>query len=319
MSWSRACCTLLMSLSVVACSGDGDASDPSSTGSDPETTAGVGDSSSDGSSLGNDTTAGESSSGDSSTGSDPGTIETGAVCALDERIGLVEIWSTGGVGSVRATIYDRPDPWIGPAELQNSTCAFHRFSTASCGACEGGQVCSFEGDCVPARLAQTDAVLEVTGAGDTVSLSADPITGALYGDVDGEAALALRLRYGDVDLELPALTFAPALEGLAVVGEGDSSAPESVDTSWTPRDDGSRVRTVIPINHHAGGPTFTACDVPAAVGNFHADADMLVPLATITGLEFQGIDISQTAAAHTEAGCIEFRVGRQVPDGVTWL
>lgn len=320
MSWSRRSLSWVFSLSLVACSGDDGAADPSTTGTDPDTSAGTdpsatssGGGSTDGSSSGEPTTAGESSTGDA-----PITIEPGAVCALGERIGLVEIWSGGGVGSVSGTIYDKADPWIGPAELENASCAFHRFSTTSCGTCEGDEVCSFDGECVAPRLAHTDAVLDVTAAGETVSITADPITGMLYGDVDGDADLVLRLRYGDVDVELPAVAYAPAPEGLVVVGEGDAMAPESVDASWTPRDDGSRVRTVIPINHHAAGPTFTACDVPTNAGNLHADAGMLVPLATITGLEFQGLDVSHTAAVHLDAGCIEFRIGHQLPGDVTW-
>jgi hypothetical protein len=315
-SWVLSSC--LSSSWVVACSGDDGAADPSTTGSDPDTSAGTNPTAETSAGDSGTSTDATTTAADSSTGDPVVMIEPGAVCPLDGRIGLVEIWSADGVGSVRGTIYDRPDPWIGPAELQNASCAFHRFSTTSCGPCDGDDVCSFEGECVAPRLAHTDAVLDVTIDGDTVSLAADPITGALFGDVDGEADVVLRLRFGDVDLELPALAYAPAPEGLTVVGEGDATTPVSVDASWTPRDDGSRVRTVIPINHHAGGPTFTACDVPTNTGNLHADAGMLVPLATITGLEFQGLDVSQTAAAHIDAGCVEFRIGRQVHDGVTW-
>lgn len=325
VSWSRRSVSWVLSLSVVACGGDDGAADPSTTGTDPGTSTGTDPSasssygeSSDGGSSDGTSSADSTTADDSSTGDAPVTIEPGAVCPLTERIGLVEIWSAGGVGSVRGTIYDKPDPWIGPAELENGSCAFHHFVPTSCGTCEGDEVCSVDGECVAPRLAYTDATLDVTAAGDTVSLTADPITGALFGDVDGAAELVLRLRYGDVDLELPPLAYAPAVDGLVVAGEGDSMMPESVDASWTPRDDGSRVRTVIPINHHAAGPTFTACDVPTSTGNLHADAGMLVPLATITGLEFQGLDVSQTAAAHLDAGCIEFRVGQQLPEGVTW-
>jgi hypothetical protein len=234
------------------------------------------------------------------------------VCPLTERIGEVTVWLGGGQASLYGVVWDRPDPWIGPAELETSTCAFHRFATDSCGACEPDEVCGFEGACVAQRVAFTDAEIDVTANGTTETIVADGITGQLYGEVgDGDADVALTLRFGGEEIVVPALPFATPIDDLAITGEGDSCTPLGLDATWTPRDDGSRVRTVIPINHHAAGPTFTVCDVPATEGAFAADAEMLQPLAVITCLEFQGIDIAQTAAATTPLGCIDFRVGVQ--------
>lgn len=289
-------------------------SDPSGDPSgDPTSTT------SDSTTMSDDTSPTDDTAPTDDTGEIPD-IEVGAVCALDERIGLVQIWHEGETAMVYGVVYDGPDPWIGPPELTNETCAFHRFSPSSCGACDPGQVCAFSGDCVDARLAITDALLDVTSGGETTNIVADPITGDLYGPLlaTGDDA-TVRLRAGGIDVELPALAFAPELEGVAIGGEGDTTTPEILHAVWTPRDDGSRVRTVIPINHHAGGPTFTVCDVPAVGGTFHADGEMLQPLATMTGLEFQNLDVSQTAAVHTSAGCIDVRVGRQIYVSIEWL
>ncbi len=65
--------------------------------------------------------------------------------------------------------------------------------------------------------------------------------------------------------------------------------------------------THIPINHHAGGPTFTECWVEASVHTLQVPGAMLVPLAVETGLEFQGVEHVQVAAAETPAGCVELR------------
>jgi len=70
---------------------------------------------------------------------------------------------------------------------------------------------------------------------------------------------------------------------------------------------GSHVYTLIPINHHAGGPTFTRCVVDAAQGSFLVGEAMLKPLAVGTGLEFQSIAHVRFAAAETPKGCVEFR------------
>ena len=80
-----------------------------------------------------------------------------------------------------------------------------------------------------------------------------------------------------------------------------------------PAKDGAFVRTTIPINHHAGGPTFTECAAPDGSGAFHADAAMINPLAVKTGLEFQGVEHVFVAAAVTPQGCVEFRFGTKIP------
>ena len=93
--------------------------------------------------------------------------------------------------------------------------------------------------------------------------------------------------------------------------EGDSMAPGALDLSWTPQADGALVTTLISINHHAAGPTLTACAAATAAGNLRADAEMIDPLAVVTGLEFQGANHVNVAAAWTEEGCVELRYGTQ--------
>ena len=91
----------------------------------------------------------------------------------------------------------------------------------------------------------------------------------------------------------------------AVAGGLDS--PTALDLTWTPPADAGTVLTRIPINHHAGGPTFTDCAANASAGTLHVAGAMLTPLAVSTGLEFQGIAHAQSAAVETPQGCIEVR------------
>jgi hypothetical protein len=91
--------------------------------------------------------------------------------------------------------------------------------------------------------------------------------------------------------------------------DGGSDSPDGLAISWTPAPTGALVFTLIPINHHAGGPTYTECAVDAAVGSMHVPGEMLKPLAVSTGLEFQGVDHVRFAAAQTPDGCVEFRFG----------
>lgn len=249
----------------------------------------------------------------------PSAITLGAACDPTTRVGEVGIWTSGFDPELGGTVYDAPDPWIGPAELATETCAFHRFSTTSCGDCDDDETCSFAGICVPQRHARTDLELDVEVDGALQTFTADPITGMVYGPVGTiDASFTLTLRYAGQAIALPALTLARMPPDLRVVGEGDSMAPGAIDASWTPIAEGSRVRTVIPINHHAAGPTFTSCDAPGPLGSFHADAAMIQPLAVVTGVEFQGVDAANTAAVETPEGCLEIRLGERQYTSVEW-
>jgi len=120
--------------------------------------------------------------------------------------------------------------------------------------------------------------------------------------------------WGETEVELEAMPVASGeLADVAIDTESDEyDMPGALDATWQPADDGAFVRSRIPINHHAGGPTFTECRAPTSAGAFHADANMVNPLAVQTGLEFQGIDHVFIAAARTPQGCIEFRFGTPI-------
>lgn len=249
----------------------------------------------------------------------PGTVVLGERCPLLERIGEVTLWGSGTDAYLGARIFDRPDPWYGPPELETASCAFHRFSTTSCGTCDAGDICGFEGECVPERRAYTDATLDVTVDGVTQTFTADPTTGDLYGTAGLVSdRYTLTLTFDGQRIEVPEMGLAQGLPDVAVVAEGDSMAPGDLVATWTPPTDGGRVGTTIRINHHAAGPTFTQCDVDGDVGHFEADAAMLTPLAVVTGIEFQGVEHTQNAAAYTEQGCVDVRLGVQGYVGIDW-
>jgi hypothetical protein len=258
--------------------------------------------------------ASEDSGTDTGTDTDaPPSVALGEVCPLAERIGAITVLDSGGpLADLTATIYDKPDPWVGPPELANDTCAYHAFAPDTCGSCSAPQVCAFDGTCVDPRLAYTDALLRVDDGDMSVELTPDAISGLFYASVASDAALTFTLEFAGHTIELPAMSFAAPLPDLMRTLGGDDFNPESLDVTWTPREDDTRVSSVIPINHHAAGPTFTNCDVPASSGAFHADGDMLMPLAVITGLEYQGTMVSTTAAVDTPQGCIDVRLGHVV-------
>jgi hypothetical protein len=124
----------------------------------------------------------------------------------------------------------------------------------------------------------------------------------------------MTLSWDETEVQLDAMPVAgAALDDVMVSVENDDyDMPGALDATWQPSPEGSIVRSRIPINHHAGGPTFTECRAPVSSGAFHADAAMINPLSVRTGLEFQGLQHAFVAAATTPEGCIEFRLGDSI-------
>jgi hypothetical protein len=141
---------------------------------------------------------------------------------------------------------------------------------------------------VDRRTVKTATLLLQSGS-EEQTFTADPTIGGLSGEVTIGAADALfsaTLAWDEMTIEAPAMKIAGVLENPAITLEGDSSMPGALDASWSGATEG-HVFSTIPINHHAAGATFTHCAVPASEGGFHADAEMIDPLAVVTGVEFQ--------------------------------
>ncbi len=235
----------------------------------------------------------------------------GALCPLTERVGIVELsrWGAGSALAVTAWVEVAPSPWYGAPELSSEACDFHRFDPGSCGVCAPGTTCSMaDAQCVPMPARRTDPVLTLSAGAATQSFTADPVTGDLWGNVtlSGET-FAAELTFAGQRVTLSDTAVPGDLEALSGAMGGTYDQPSSVDVTWTPTTDGADVHTLIPINHHAAGPTFTRCRVPGSAGQLHVDGPMLTPLAVITGLEFQGVQHVRFAAADTPAGCVELR------------
>lgn len=233
----------------------------------------------------------------------------GAHCEVQSRIATVTVQAQGtGQWSAFATLLDSMDPRTGPPALADAQCAFFEYAPGDTCVCDEEEVCTYDNRCERRATPVTPSTLTLAGNGDGEETLTDDGSGTLYGTVslDGET-VALELN-GCALRVTPAATAPPdALTGLSGTLEGGYEAPEAVDITWDAVEPGSQVHTRVPINHHVGGPTFTECVVDASSGSLHIDGAMLVPLAVVTGLEFQGISHVRFAAAETPYGCVEFR------------
>ncbi|MFH1467408.1 MAG: hypothetical protein ABIO70_23695 [Pseudomonadota bacterium] len=240
-----------------------------------------------------------------------GEVRVGEPCPRLELAGVVELTAEGGDVNLGGAIYGAPWPLVGPPVLENEHCSYHRYDASACGQCPGTLVCGGGGVCVPLPTVLTDLTVVASAGGTSHTVQSDPTYGWLWEQwSDGGEDWALEVGFGQDTFEVPAMAIAAQVEGLAVTTEYDDyHGPGALDASWTPRQDGALVRTEIPINHHAGTGTSTLCEAGAEVGGFHADAEMIDPLAVITGLEFQGVWTMHVAAAHTSVGCVEVRMG----------
>ncbi len=294
---------------LVAC---GNAKDPGAEsgagGGSDGTDGGSSDGADGGSSDGAD---GGGSDGTDGTDGGSGTevhLVLGSVCAVEERLGLIQI-EVGWSHSVSVTLWDKAHPWYGPPSESNEYCGFHTFDPGICGACPSGTLCSWEGSCEDEPRTNKNATLVMVADDRTYNFSADPTVGGIYGDLEALAdSYSLELRFDDVVVRAEGIPRPVGPLDSAVTFEGDSMIPGAMNATWTPAGDGSFVGTTVQINHHAGGPTYTSCLAPRSAGAFAASATMMDPLAVITGLEFQGIDHQQVAAADVPGGCLELRV-----------
>jgi hypothetical protein len=225
-------------------------------------------------------------------------------CRYDERIGLVVVSNEGGgTRYLGLSLFDRPLPWLGPPELSDAACEFHRASQVQC-ACSSDQVCSYQGVCVDPPMSVSEAEIVVSGLSGTQTMSGG---GSITLDDD---VLSLQLTAGPLDIEVSGMSIPDALINPSGVLTGDYDVPLAIDLSWQAPANSGQVHSHTDINHHVFEPTFTTCVVPAVAESLHIDGAMLQPLAVATGLEFQAIQHVRFAAAETAAGCVEFRFSR---------
>lgn len=297
---------LALALLGPACAGGEKGADSEGSGED-----GAADGASDGASDGGDGGGGDGG------GAQRVEAVLGARCPEARRVGRVTLmgWSAGSPLSVDGQVLEAVHPWSQPPALEGGGCAFHTFDAGACGPCPGGEVCGADGACVAPPRTRKDVSVEVLGDGGLERFSADPTTGAVYGSLATVTARAsLRLSWAGVEIVGPEMIVPDGgLVEPRVSFEGEADRPGAMTARWTPRGDGSQVGTLININHHAAGPTFTSCLVPEDAGGFEATAAMIDPLAVSTGLEFQGLDHTQVAAAELAGGdCVELRVMTRV-------
>ena len=238
----------------------------------------------------------------------------GQRCTPATRIGEVVVQGQpGGTASIDASaaIADRRNSWAPGAELSDAACTFFvQAPPAYCESCPADTLCAPDATCQAMPVPATDLVLVLSAGSASQTFVASGTNGA-YGIVTLPGrTFSLEVSWSGLTVTLGDTTVPDELEGLSGTESGPWNAPTSLDLAWTPPAAGTSVFTHIPINHHAGGPTYTECLVPASAGSLHVDGAMLAPLAVVTGLEFQGIDHARFAAAQTPLGCVElsFRV-----------
>ncbi len=248
-----------------------------------------------------------------------GDVRVGESCPRMELVKAINLALNDGTISLGNTIENAPQPYTGVPTLDNEHCTYHQYSPANCGTCTDPLVCNGEGNCVPWPSPFTDLVVTATAGDVSHEARGDPHYGWLYHQwPDEDEDWSLEVSFGQNRFTAPAMPIASGLEGVAVTVESsDEDAPGALDAIWIPLDDGSIVRSEIPINHHAQSGTFTLCEAGAEAGGFHAEAEMIDPLAVITGLEFQGLEHLHVAAADTSVGCVELRYGAHLRPDVT--
>ncbi len=246
-----------------------------------------------------------------------GEVRVGESCPRMELVGAIGLSIYDGTVNLDGQILEAPHPFTGVPTLDNAHCSFHHYDASACGSCSEPLVCDGSGACVPMPSALTDLVVTARDGASSHVVEADPKGGWLYEQwAHGGEDWALEVSFGQDRFEVPAMPVADGVIDAVASIQGDYHTG-ALTVSWTPRQDGSIVRTEIPINHHAGAGTFTLCEAGAEAGGFTASAEMIEPLAVITGLEFQGVDHLNVAAVDTSVGCMEIRYGTHLWTDIT--
>lgn len=231
-------------------------------------------------------------------------------CEYFERRGLVTVANYGGPNRyVSVELYDRPFPWLGPPAISDASCQHHRAFSGACN-CSGQEVCDHDGLCATAPVPEAAVELSVSDGNTNQTFTGDG-AGSTGGEITlSGAALGLVLDAGPLAIQVPSASIPGTLINPSGVLTGSYEAPGAVDLAWQAPIDAAFVYSHTNINHHAPEATFTTCVVPASAESLHIDGAMLMPLAVITGLEFQAIEHVRFASASTAEGCVEFRFSR---------
>ena len=245
-----------------------------------------------------------------SDGAPPSSIEAQANtrCALTDRLGTIEVTSatvpnaTGGEDVkhyVTSFVFTKKDPRLGNIVEQNAVCRHHRAKVV-------------QGGFVPER--PKNAKLTILAGAQKQEMPVDPTTN----DPSGEITLSgdtfgVEFQWDGTTVTMPATKVPALLQNVKERLTGSLEDPNVLTVTWNVPNQDSHVYSLIPINHHAGGPTFTECLTPSSSGTFMVQKSMLTPLAVSTGLEFQGVRHLRYAAAQTPKGCIEFHYFSSLP------
>ena len=245
----------------------------------------------------------------------PAVAVPGARCAAEERIGIIEV-TPGKI--VRADLFDRIDPWLADPARTDAACALHSFTVQQCDDCADDEICDREGECAAIPRRDPAGRLVLRASGDQQVFEAEPATGELGGEITlpGDR-FAVEVEAFGQRVTLEEETSVPELlTGFSASLLGDYCAPEGIEASWDPAPEGSHLFTLIPVNHHAAGPTFTECAGDASTGSLSISGPVLEPLAVATGLEFQSFEHVRFAAAETSRGCVELRFSNRQSVGL---
>ena len=227
-----------------------------------------------------------------------------SVCPPSERLGLLKVGQEGSL-SFSVELYDRPQPWMAQAADSSDACDLFVFAEGC--ACDVGETCDSDGNCIPAPVEHAVTVTASVGGDEEVFPPPANSVGGHWGTLTLPSDnLAFTLATDDLVIEVPAMSL-PSSVPVQMTQTGTFESP-IVDLSWSAPDDvGTHMATTIPINHHVGSPTHTRCVVDADAEALHVEGDLVDVLAVITGLEFQTMEHTRFASATLDEGCVDIR------------
>ena len=223
-------------------------------------------------------------------------------CDPGTEIAYVRLINYGKTTTVLAEAFDAPDVTIGTPALVAGDCAYHVHDRAACGGCDLGDVCSQTGGCVVRRSPVLGSTIAVTIDGVEQNFEANEF-GQIWSDLGPITTdIETSLSWDGTVASAPAWSPPTGDIGPVVAVSGEWDAPGELIVTWTDQGESALVTTTVPINHHVPDSTFVHCVSAESTEMFSAPAEMIDPLAVITGLEFQDLE-------HERALCCTGRGG----------
>jgi hypothetical protein len=280
-----------------------------STGEGPSTTSTTDPATSQASS---DDTAG-SSDDSSSTG---GEVELAGSCSFEDHVGGFLAGFEPTYSAFSGSVADGVVPVNVLEQVgEDGSCTLWRRNNPFCDpGCAAGEVCDFDGSCLPYPINHDVGVVTVTGLAKAVMLEPVPPTFSYFDTMlphpgfEPGALITVEASGGDYS---PLLLHGIGVEMVVPAAkELQLGSDTPLDVEWTPGDARATMHLQIAVDQHGTSPLAMICLVPADAGTLSISGELVTQFLEngISGFPSADFYFETVDSVDIEPGCVDFVV-----------